>query len=238
MNETLVFNQITLITDGCSNQGYSPIEAARQAYEKGIIINVIGITDGGQIGKQGTLEIEGIAKAGGGLSQIVPVERVKKTVQFVTRQAMNKTITQVVNAQLVQILGENDLVEISPNQRLKVANMMDEMAEHSHLKVLLLIDQSASMLKKMEKVQEAIVDFQLSLLSRAGESSISIVIFPGNPDLLDIKIPWTKDIKKVDTILHQMVPQGNTPTGSAILKSIDLFYQSKHKQGLLDEYVV
>ena len=238
MKQTLTFKQITLITDGYSNQGVSPIVAAREAYIEGITVNVIGITDNRAFTNQGSSEIEGIAKAGGGLSQIVPIEEAAKTVQMVTRKAVNKTIQQVVHSQLTQILGKEDLLELPPSERIKVVQMMDQLAEHSVLKVLLLVDQSASMFKKMKRVEEALNDFQLSLLSRSGNSEISILSFPGGSGNTDVRIPWTNEIKRISDLLRSMSPKGNTPTGPAILESISYFADLQLKTGVLDEYIV
>lgn len=239
MNQTINFNQITLITDGCSNQGISPIEAARIAFKRDITINVIGITDGGTMGKKGEDEIENIASAGGGISQIVPIEQIARTVQMVTRQAMNKTIHQVIHTQLTNILGKDDLTSIPPTERIKVVQMMDNMSEYSNLKIILLVDQSASMRNKMKKVEEAILDFQLSLISRAGTSLISIVTFPGDLGVIDVKIPWTKEIGQISSLINRMIPKGNTPTGSALKASIECFTsQNKRRNGVLDEYII
>ena len=240
MHDSLSFNQITLITDGLSNQGISPIEAARRAYKKNIILNVVGITDNGDFNSKGKQEIEQIAKAGGGLSQIVPVEKIAKTVQMVTRTAINKTIQQVVQFQLKELLCKDDISELQPLERLKVAEMMDNISEHSKLKVLLLVDQSSSMVSKMEKVKEAILDFQLSLKSRTGESSISIVTFPDETDFIKIRIPWTYEINQIESLLYKIKPKGNTPTGPAILAGLSYFgkIDNKVKQGVLDEYII
>lgn len=245
MNENMAFNQITLITDGFSNYGITPVEAARRALSANITVNVIGITDGSNLGRKGQKEVEEIAKAGGGLYQIVPLEEIAGTVQMVTQKAINKTIQQVVNSQLQQILGQDDLTSIPPSERIKVARMMDGMAEYSKLNVLLLIDQSSSMIRKMPKVKEAILDFQLSLQARAGQSNISILTFPGSTNYIDIKIPWANDVQNIELLLYNLQPKGNTPTGPALLESIQYFYQHKNmnkvknkRPGVLDEFII
>jgi len=239
MTRSITFDQITLLTDGHSNQGISPEEAARQAAKHNITVNVIGITDEGSIGEQGALEVKRIAEAGGGLHQIVPLEKIAKTVQMVTRQAMNKTMKQVIHAQLLEIFGKDELSEISPVQRVEIANMMDHMAEHSDLNILLLIDKSASMLRKMKKLEEAILDFQLSLLSRSGHSLLSIITFPGNNHNIEINIPWTNQIDQISKVVYDIKPKGYTPTGPAIQESVLYFNKiRREKTGVLDEYVI
>jgi len=237
----LTFNQITLLTDGLSNNGISPIEAARKALEQNIIINVIGIMSKENIEDNGMAEVEAIAGAGGGLFQIITAEQIAKTVQMVTKQAINRTLQQVVHSELTEILGSKDITMLSPEKRLKVTKVINDMAEHGDLNVLLLIDQSASMLSKMGKVKEAILDFQLSLHARAGESNFAVATFPGKYDYIDIKIPWTNEIKNLDSLLYNLNPTGNTPTGPAIKVSTQYFIGQlnlRRKYGVLDEYIV
>lgn len=235
------FNQITLLTDGLSNYGVSPVEAAKRASEHNIIVNVIGIINKGNIENKGMAEVEAIAAAGGGLFQIIAAEQIAKTVQMVTRQAINKTLQQAVHSELCGILGSEDITLLSPEKRLEVTNVINEMAEHGNLNVMLLIDQSASMLPKMGKVKEAILDFQLSLYARAGESNFTVATYPGRYDYIDVKIPWTNRVKTLDNLLYNLNPSGNTPTGPAIKASTQYFFGQSNlsrKYGVLDEYIV
>lgn len=235
------FNQITLLTDGLSNYGVSPVEAAKKALEQNIIVNVIGIMNKENIENNGMSEVEAIATAGGGLFQIITADQIAKTVQMVTRHAINKTLQQVVHSELCEILGSEDITLLSPEKRLKVTGVINEMAEHGNLNVMLLIDQSASMLPKMGKVKEAILDFQLSLYARAGESNFTVATFPGKHDYIDVKIPWTNQIKNLDNLLYNLNPSGTTPTGPAIKSSTQYFFGESNpirKYGVLDEYIV
>src|SRR5690625_3394802 len=85
--------QILLITDGCSNRGESPITSATYAFGLGIVVNVIGILEDDEMEMSASLqEVEQIAVAGGGISQIVYKEDLSQTVQAVTRQAMSQTM--------------------------------------------------------------------------------------------------------------------------------------------------
>src|SRR5699024_10896678 len=85
--------QILLITDGCSNSGVKPMEAAREAFQMGVTVNVIGVLDPNQSENDDSFrEIEKIAASGGGIHQIVYKEDLSKTVQAVTTQAMSQTI--------------------------------------------------------------------------------------------------------------------------------------------------
>ncbi|MGD9677811.1 MAG: VWA domain-containing protein [Vulcanibacillus sp.] len=242
MNNKVTFNQITLITDGYSNEGISPIDAAKNARKIGIIVNVIGIIETNQTDEQGKREIESIAAAGGGLCKLVTLKNFSNTVQLITRNALTNTIQEVVHAQLLQILDESNLSSISPSKRICATNLIEEISEYSQLNVLLLIDQSASMIGKGNKIEEAINDFQVSLQSRSGDSNVSVVTFPGLHNIIDIKVPWTDKKEYLDNIASKLIPNGKTPTGSAILSSIKHFTDINSKPnkiiGVLDEYVV
>ncbi|MFV9511718.1 VWA domain-containing protein [Tepidibacillus sp. LV47] len=239
----LTFQQMVLITDGYSNSGISPIEAAKVVFQQGVIIHVIGITDSMKKGVQGIAEIKEIANAGGGYSQIVQMEEVAKTMELFTKKTMNHTVQQVVSQQLMQILKNQSIYSLPPKERLKIGNLIDQLSEYSQLKILLLIDRSASMTKKMEKLKEAIYDFQLSIHSRAGDSEVAIAFFPGISNVIDIVLPWTKEISQLNSILSRLIPRGNTPTGPAILASLEYmlpFTKSlyQRQRGALDEFVI
>lgn len=97
--------QILLITDGCSNVGASPVLAAAHALQDGIVVNVVGVLDYGTIGELGGLEIQEIAKAGGGIHRIVGTPQLAQTIQMMTRKTVVQTIQQAVNKEIQHILG-------------------------------------------------------------------------------------------------------------------------------------
>ncbi len=66
MERDVTIDQIILVTDGQSNIGGDPIEAAERAYRKGIIVNTIGVTDKNSSSDNALNEIVDIAKYGGG----------------------------------------------------------------------------------------------------------------------------------------------------------------------------
>jgi len=245
----ITFQQIVLITDGYSNTGISPIEAAKVAADQGITVHVIGISEFSSKQIQGRKEIEEIAKFGGGYSQIVELEHVAKTVELFTKKTMNRTIQQVVQQQLKEILRNPSIHSLPPNDRVRIGEIIDEISEYSQLRILLLIDQSASMANKMEKLREAVYDFQLSIHSRAGISEVAIAFFPGESEFVDIVLPWTKESLKINQILSKLLPRGKTPTGPALLSSLNYMIPSyqlpyralnnkRNLNGALDEFII
>ncbi|MEH7081077.1 VWA domain-containing protein, partial [Bacillus velezensis] len=119
--------QILLITDGYSNHGEDPLAVASLAKEYGITVNVIGILDEQSKSGDGLKEIEDIAIAGGGISQIVYSKQLSQTVQMVTRKAMTQTIQGFVNKELKQILGSSNSIEsLPPSKREEVYEVVED----------------------------------------------------------------------------------------------------------------
>ena len=243
---------ILLITDGCSNVGTSPVLAAAHALQDVIVVNVVGVIDYGTIGELGGLEIQEIAKAGGGIHRIVGTPQLAQTIQMMTRKTVVQTIQQAVNKEIQHILGGGSLEELPPDKRSQVVEVVDELAETSSLQVALLIDASASMKPKLAAVEEAIRDLMLSLKARAGSSELSVFHFPGKHSGEDIvmDVNWTSDLDGARGMFSRLQMRGATPTGPALLKVIE-FYRygtlegnqswqghSSQEEGMLGDYVV
>ncbi|WP_134685239.1 VWA domain-containing protein [Brevibacillus migulae] len=228
--------QILLVTDGCSNSGISPVAAATLAREQGITVNVIGVVERNEIGEQGIREIREIAEAGGGLSDIVYPAQLAQTVQMLTRKAMTRTIHQVVNKELKDILGDSALEQLTPEKRIQVAGMVDELGERSSMNVVMLVDTSASMKSKLPAVQQAIHDFSISLRSRSGRSQMAVCSFPGKHQHLDVRIPWTEQVEKAHQLTEGLTMSGLTPSGPAIVEAIALFEDVPMPTSLEDRY--
>lgn len=228
--------QILVVTDGCSNSGMSPVAAASLARDQGITVNVIGVIDKSEMGEKGEAEIREIAEAGGGLCDIVYPQQLAQTVQMLTRKAMTRTIHQVVNKELQEILGNSGIIELAPEKRVRVAGMVDELGEKSSLNVVMLVDTSGSMKPKLSAVQQAIRDFSISLRSRSGQSRMAVCTFPGKQKFVEVRIPWTEQVEQAHQLTSDLAMSGITPTGPAILEAIALFEQVKLPQLLSDRY--
>lgn len=226
--------QILLITDGCSNQGADPSAMAALAREQGITVNVIGVMENDTIDEQGIKEIEAIAAAGGGVSQIVYAEALSHTVQMVTRKAMTTTIQGVVNKELKQILGRSISIEdLPPDKRGEVIEVVDELSETSDLKVLVLVDTSASMKHKIPTVKESLIDLSISLNARIGNNSFSIFIFPGKKNDVEKLLDWTPKLESLTKVFSKLTPRGITPTGPALSEALQYFGKKRSLRGLL-----
>jgi len=214
--------QIILITDGCSNVGVSPVVAAAHALEEGVVVNVIGVIDEGEIGERGATEIADTARAGGGLSRIVEPKQLTHTVQMMTRKTVASTIQQVVNKELKQILGSGGgLGGLHPEKRAQVVRAIDELGETTPLRVALLIDASASMKPKLAAVEDAIRDLMLSLQARKGASEMAVLHFPGSGgEDTQLDMPWTSELTKARKLFAKLAMKGTTPTGPALIQAL------------------
>jgi len=220
-----IVKQILLITDGCSNQGEDPSAIAALAKEQGVAVNVIGVVTEDQTMNGGIQEVEDIALAGGGISQIVHAKQLSQTVQMVTRQAMTQTIQGVINHELQQILGDSrSMDDLSPEKRGPVMDVVDELGETVNLEVCIIVDTSASMEKKLPTVHEALLDLSISLNSRMGSNQFCLYAFPGKHRPADRLLSWTPKIDSISHAFSKLASRGITPTGPAlkeVLKSFD-----------------
>ncbi|ALC83283.1 MULTISPECIES: VWA domain-containing protein [Bacillus] len=227
-------NQILLITDGCSNQGEDPIAMAALANEQGITVNVIGIMEEHSKDEKALDEVEGIALAGGGVNQTVYAAELSQTVQMVTQKAMNQTLKGVVNNELKQILGkQTELEELPPEKRGEVMDVVDELGETIHLRVLVLVDTSASMGPKLQTVKEALFDLSISLNSRIGDNEFAMFVFPGKKQEVERVMDWTPKLDSLSPIFAKLSTGGITPTGPAIREAISYFGSNRSRRSML-----
>ena len=221
MWKNLTMKQILLITDGCSNRGSDPVEAARIARGLGIAVNVIGIVDGGDLNSAGRREVTEIAEAGGGMSRIVEARQLAMTMQMMTKHTVQMTIQQVVNKELRQLIG-TDAEGLPPEKRSDVAEMVDRLGDEAKMQLVLAIDTSASMHDKLATVREAIRDLQIGLDVRKGDCEVAIITFPGDgkEDVAVVSdFSQQADLSKLMNLLRA---NGGTPTGPALEKATRL----------------
>ncbi|MCP3029680.1 VWA domain-containing protein [Halobacillus sp. A5] len=232
--------QILLITDGCSNYGEDPVAVAALARNQGVTVNVIGVLDDHQPGEpQGLKEVESIAEAGGGVSQIVYQKNLSETVQMVTKQAMTQTIQGVVNKELQHILGERKTIEeLPPEQRGEVVEIVDDLGETCQLEVLVLVDSSASMHHKLPTVKEALADLSLSLNARSGSNQFSVYSFPDPKHTIKQRVDWTSELSAIHNLFSRLSSGGYTPTGPALKEALYAFTNKsiRRDEGRVDPY--
>jgi Ca-activated chloride channel family protein len=224
--------QILLITDGCSNQGEDPVAMAALAREQGIAVNVIGVLDDfDHEDSHGLQEVERIARAGGGISQIVRTRQLVQTVQMVTKQAMTQTIKGVIDQELQDILGNSQALEdLPPEKQSKVMEVIDELGETVDLNVCLLVDTSASMTSKLATVRQSLTDLSLSLSARMGHNRFCLYLFPGKRKTVQRVISWTPKLDNLTRSFDKISAGGVTPTGPALREAVKSFAQLSRRQ--------
>lgn len=234
---TGTLRQILLITDGRSNSGVSPIEAAKKAFSQGIVVNVIGVLHADQSELDPEFqEIEQIARAGGGVSQVVYKENLSQTVQAVTKQAMSQTLQGFVHQELKHIFGtERELVDIEPEKRGEVMEVVEDLGEACELDVFVLVDTSASMRDKLLTVKEALLDLSMNLDARSGRNHFAIYQFPYKRETIGVIHDWAERLAEVSVIFPKLVSSGMTPSGPAIMEAINQFNRLEVSEWMYDE---
>ncbi|MDF2607601.1 MAG: hypothetical protein K0S34_1797 [Bacillales bacterium] len=233
--KTGTLKQILLITDGCSNQGENPVAMAALANEEGITVNVIGVLQNEDLDSSAEREIEEIARAGNGISQIVIAKQLAQTVQMVTRKAMTQTLHGMMNKELRHILGPGNTIEsLPPDKRMEVVEVVDDYSEKVDLEMVILVDASGSMQDKIQTVKESLIDLSISLNSRIGNNSYAVVVFPGTRDDAEKILDWTGKFNNLSSIFPKLSLGGMTPTGPALKEAVKLF---KEKRNELRSYI-
>lgn len=218
--------QIIVVTDGRSNTGISPVEAAKRAYDAGITVSTIGVINlRGSSDEKDIEEVEEIAKAGGGLCEYSHIEDLGRTIQNLTQKTAQRTIEQIVSRQLKVIMGE-EIENLEPKSRLKLVDFIDKYGENINLKCIVVLDASGSMRDKLAIAKKSVVELLESLQGRKGNSSIAVITYPGGNDAMcNIICGFTNEISILRQKLELLSTGGGTPTGPAIIKACELMYQ-------------
>lgn len=219
--------QIIIITDGKSNIGINPIEAARQAYKSGIIVSAIGIIgQDGEGDERDIEELEGIAKAGGGLCEYTHLENLSMTVQVMTQKTAQRTIEQIVSKQLKSIVGV-DMNSLEPKSRFKIVDFIEKFGDGINLRCAIVLDCSGSMKSKLQTARKSLIELLRNLKSRRGSSKLALIKYPGlGNDEASIICSFTDSEGFLEDRLNLLKAGGGTPTGPAIEKACWLILQS------------
>jgi Ca-activated chloride channel family protein len=220
--------EIIVVTDGRSNIGGNPVEAARIAHREGIIVSSIGIVDGEQE-EEPFIELEGIARAGGGICDIVPLSRLDYTLQMITRQSVQMTLERAVSLQLKKITGHS-LEDMAPESRSRILEYIKKVGEEVSLKCAILLDCSGSMANKLSTAVSSIEELLISLKARKGKAQLGVIAFPGRRGgESELISGFTSDFSLLSSSLKQVKAGGGTPTYGGIMRAIELFEEGVFK---------
>lgn len=221
-------NQIIVVTDGrCrSDLGINPVEAARKAYDAGIIVSTICIT--GQRDRNDEKNIEGaedIAEAGGGIYGYSHIEDLEGTMQSLTHKTARKTIEQILSRQLKAVIGE-DIQNMEPKSRLKIADFIEKYEDNINLKCVVVLDTGESMGNKLAILKKSVAELLKRLKERKGSSCIAVIAFAGEDTAMcNVICSFTNEISILRQKLELISSGGHTPIGTAILKACELIYR-------------
>lgn len=209
--------QIIVITDGKSNIGISPIDAAGKANKLGIVVSTIGIINLDNTGDERDIEeLEGIAKAGGGLCEYTHLENLGMTVKAVTQKTAQRTLEQIVSKQLKSIIGV-EINNLEPKSRFKIVDFIENFGDQINLKCAVVLDTSGSMGSKLGTAKDCLVDLLQNLHSRRGESEIAVIKYPGFRDeTASVVSDFVDSPELLQSRLTALSAGGGTPTGQAI----------------------
>ncbi|PAB57626.1 vWA domain-containing protein [Anaeromicrobium sediminis] len=239
MNDTWI-KQIIIATDGKSNIGGDPVYESKLAKEKGIVVNAIGIVKENESNEKCLLEIENIANAGGGVWEKSTMEKLGQTMCVMTQKTVNMTIHNVVNEELQELLGTN-MNGISPKDRSKIVEYVDKLSENISLKCCILMDCSSSMVHRMDKAKESIIDLIDSLIGRVGESQVALIGFPHEEEYYKVICDFTNDLDLIKVKVNELKCGGTTPTAMAIKGAVRLIENEKEEileEGFLRDNIV
>ncbi|MCQ1530583.1 vWA domain-containing protein [Lutispora saccharofermentans] len=222
-----IIRQMIIITDGRSNIGINPVEAAAKAKASGITVSAIGIIDGEGRDEKDVMEVEAISKAGGGLSDYCYPRNLSMTLQAMTQKTVNHTLECIVSKQLKTIIGQ-DMTNIEPKSRMKVVEFIENYGERVDLLYAIVLDTSKSMTNKLELAKSCIIDLMEALSHRRGVSKVALISYPGeNSQSAGIACEFTSEISVLKEGLKLLKAGGGTPTGPAILSAMELMLEDE-----------
>lgn len=208
--------QIITVTDGRPDSGISSVDAARKAYDAGIVISAIGIIglEGGS--ENSVQKAENIAKSGGGLWEYSHMEDFCGTLRNLTYKTTRKTIEHTVERQLKHILGGN-IETLDSEARSRIADFIDSYGENINQKCIIVFDINKSMTSKPAVLKKGIIEMSERLNKRKGRSSIAVIS--------GITCDFTGDIGILKQNLKKMNFGENTPLGYLIFKACEMMHR-------------
>ena len=217
--------QIIIVTDGKSGSGISLVEAAKEAYDKGIVVSAIGIVDPEAGSEREAEETKKIAEAGGGLWYYSKAEDLKYAVKEIAIDTSVKTIERIVDRQLKVIIGEG-IPDLEPESRTKIMNFIKKYGGNINLKCIVVIDAVRSIKGSFSIVEKSAAGLLESIRIRKGSSSIAVIDCSGETAGMHNTIcEFAGDISLLNQNPELICRSGGGQAGAAILKACELMNQ-------------
>lgn len=232
----VIIKEMIIVTDGESNVGGNPVVAAKEALEKGIVVNTIGIVEQGKHKENSLVEIVEIAESGGGMYEYTYIEDLCQTLQSITYKTVNQTLQDTVNKQLREIMGQ-DLDAMTPDSRSKFLQYIDKFSDEVALKCCILLDVSGSMSNKIFSARHSILDLITSFKGRKGKVNLAVMTYPGEGgEHYKLIHNFGDNAADLEGKLYDIKTRGTTPTAPAIYYGIELMEDKKEDLELEDAY--
>jgi len=213
---------IIVITDGGSNFGGDPVQAALEANALGYTVSALGILDSDRP-DSATFEIEKIGAAGGGVSESVSIRNFAAALNRVVRQTAEKRLSGIIDGQLRTLLAKQEELQLPGRTAEKLAEMTGRLLDTVYLRYVIAIDGSRSMETKLPWVKDGVLALLTSWQGRAGKSEMAVLSYPGqNGELTRLLTDFTSDWADLEKKLPEMLPGGGTPTAPAIRSAVRL----------------
>lgn len=217
--------EIIIITEGKSDSGISPVEAARKAYKEGIAVSAVGIfsPEGGS--EKDMEAVKEIAEAGGGLWYYSDMEDLGSTIREITHNTALKTIEQIVGRQLKAIIGE-EIPDLEPQSKKKIMDFIEKYGGNINLKCVVVFDTEKSIKGSLSIAKRSVTGLLESLQKRKGSSSIAVIACSREyAGMYNIICDFTCDISLLNQKLELIRCSGDGQAGAAILKACQLMNQ-------------
>src|SRR5699024_5094373 len=104
--------------------------------------------------------------------------------------------------------------------------VVEDLTETSDMELLVLVDTSASMQKKLTTVKEALIDLSISMNSRIGDNKFSIYSFPAKKKAIKKVLDWSTNLAELEAVFPKLTSGGVTPTGPALKEALYAFSQT------------
>lgn len=235
---SIEFKQIILVTDGESNEGVDPVIVSKEAKNKQITINTIGITNSES--EESISEIKEIAEFSGGVYEYTNINSLDTAMSMVSMKSVYNTLEETVSKELKNIVG-SELEEIHPSSRKKIIDLIDKLGDNSDIKCSVVIDCSSSMKRKIDIAKSSALNLLRVLNSRNGKTEISVIAYPFEGESYKVLCDFTDNIIDLEKGLQRIKIGGRTPTGSALkgaISSLEGEESLEEFEGLLSSSVI
>lgn len=215
--------EIIVITDGGSNFGGDPVQAALEANALGYTVSALGIVDADCPDDEVYHEVQKIGAAGGGVSELVKIQSLAAALARVVRETAEKRLAGIIEGQLKSLLEIQEEIAL-PDQAVKrPAELTVRLFEGVSLRCVMAVDCSRSMEAKLPWVKESVIDLLASWQSKAGKIEMAVLCYPGQSgELTRTLVDFTSDSAYLGKKISDMIPGGGTPTAPGIRGAVRL----------------